>query len=292
MPSAMILAAGLGTRLRPLTDLVPKPLVPVGDRPLLAHLAERLRAAGFAPIVANAFHHAGEIERFCAAESLAVSREDDLLGTAGGIARAAALLGEGDVVVHNGDVLVSVDFGGLLAAHRALRASATLAVVARPAGEGNVGFDARGAVVRLRTETFAPGEASGGEFTGVHVVAPAMRAALPAKGCVVGDAYMPSLRGKTATLYVHSARNFLDVGTLAGYLRANVEWLAARGTRAFVGEGARVADGVKLDGAVVGAGARVDGAGALSRVVVWPGARAEAPLEGAVVTTDGVVPLQ
>jgi mannose-1-phosphate guanylyltransferase len=285
----MILAAGLGTRLRPLTDLVPKPLVPVGDRPVLGHVVDRLREAGLSPIVANAHHHAPEVDRFCGAASVLVSHEDDLLGTAGGIARAAGLLGEGDVLVHNADVLVSVDLGGLLAAHRARRAEATLAVVSRPAGEGNVGCDASGVVVRLRKETFRPGETAGGEFTGVHVIGPRLRAALPAKGCVVGDAYMPHLRSGAAGLYMYSARNFLDVGSLAGYLRANVEWLAARGERSFVGAGASVGPAVTLDGAVVGAGARVTGEGALVRCVVWPNAAAVAPLEDAVVTAAGVI---
>ena len=284
----MILAAGLGTRLRPLTDLVPKPLVPVGDRPMLAHLVEAVRAAGCAPIVANAFHHAEEIERFCAGESVAVSREGELLGTAGGIAAAAPLLGEGDVLVHNGDVLVSLDVGGLLATHRARRAAATLAVVPRPAGEGNIGVDENGRIVRIRTISFAEGEIQGGEFTGVHVLAPRMRDALPGKGCVVGDGYMPHLAAKNADLYMHVARNFVDVGSLAGYLRANLEWLAATGARSFVGEGARVEGAVRLDASIVGAGATVGGEGALVRCVVWPGAVATAPLEDAVVTTAGV----
>lgn len=301
MPSAIILAAGLGTRLRPLTDLVPKPLVPVGDRPMLAHLVDAVRAAGCAPIVANAFHHAAEIERFCAQASVAVSRESELLGTAGGIAAAAALLGEGDVLVHNGDVLVSVDFGGLMATHRARGAAATLAVVPRPAGEGNIGADENGRIVRIRTISFAEGEIQGGEFTGVHLLAPRMRAELPAKGCVVGDGYMPHLAAKHADLYLHVARNFVDVGSLAGYLRANLEWLAAgaagsaeggtaqeRTRRSFVGDGARVEAAVRLDASVVGARAIVSGQGALTRCVVWPGATATAPLEDAVVTTAGV----
>lgn len=289
MPAALLLAAGLGTRLRPLTDLVPKPLVPVGDRPMLAHLVELVREAGFAPIVANAFHHADEIERFCAGEGVAVSREDELLGTAGGIARAAALLGEGDVLVHNGDVLVSVELGGLLATHRARGAAATLAVVPRPPGQGNIGARANGQIVRIRTISFAEGEIQGGEFTGVHVLAPRMRAALPPKGCVVGDAYMPRLRSKVADLYLHVARNFVDVGSVAGYVRANVEWLAASRLASFVGEGASVEPSVRLEATVVGAGARVTGAGALVRCVVWPGAAATAPLEDAVVTSAGLV---
>ena len=182
MPSAMILAAGLGTRLRPLTDVLPKPLVPVGDRPMLAHVIERVRAAGCAPIVVNAHHHADTVARACAELGATVSREDeDLLGTAGGLSRARPLLGGGDVLVHNGDVLANASLADLLEAHRTRGSAATLLVVPRAAGEGNVGFDDRGSVVRLRKETFASsrslGESSGGEFTGIHVVSDAHRAA-------------------------------------------------------------------------------------------------------------------
>src|ERR1700729_3188413 len=137
---AMVLAAGLGTRLRPLTDLLPKPLVPIGDRPMLAHVARRLRDAACERIVVNAHHHADRIAEFASTEKIEVSREDDdLLGTAGGLAHAAELLGEGDVLVHNGDVLVEMDLRELTRAHRAHDGAATLAIVRRARGEGNVG---------------------------------------------------------------------------------------------------------------------------------------------------------
>ena len=73
---AMVLAAGLGTRLRPLTDLLPKPLVPIGDRPMLAHVVRRLRDAGCERIVVNAHHHADAIAEFAATENIEVSREE------------------------------------------------------------------------------------------------------------------------------------------------------------------------------------------------------------------------
>ena len=283
MASAMILAAGLGTRLRPLTDILPKPLVPVGDRPMLAHVVERVRAAGCAPIVVNAHHHAGAVARACEELGAVVSREDeDLLGTAGGLARARPLLGGGDVLVHNGDVLASASLADLLAAHRTRGSAATLLVVPRAAGEGNVGFDERGAVVRLRKETFAPGESSGGDFTGIHVVSE--RVALPARGCLVGDVYMPRLRGKSEDLYVYSASEFVDVGSPEGYLAANLAWLASRGIESFVGDDVVIDPRVTIDHCVIGSGARVEGEGVVARCVVWPGAKAVAPLGDAVVT--------
>ena len=287
MASAMILAAGLGTRLRPLTDFLPKPLVPVGDRPMLSHVVDRVRAAGCAPIVVNAHHHADAVARACAELGAVVSREDeDLLGTAGGLSRALPLLGEGDVLVHNGDVLASGSLAELVDAHRDRDAAATLLVVPRAAGEGNVGFDDRGVVVRLRKETFAPGETSGGDFTGIHVVS--NRIELPARGCLVGDVYMPRLRGASpsvgADLYVHSASEFVDVGSPAGYLAANLAWLASHDLDSFIGNDVVIDPRVTIDHCVIGDGARIEGEGVLARCVVWPDAIVAAPLADAVVT--------
>ena len=276
----MVLAAGLGTRLRPLTDVLPKPLVPVGDRAALDHVVARLRTAGVERIVVNAHHLAGPVEVHAAAmPGVSVSVEAELLGTAGGIQRAAALLGEGDVVVWNGDILADVDVAALVGAHRD---AATLVVQPLPAGQGSVGVDAQGRIVRLRTERFGE-EARGGQFLGIQVIGAALRARLPPSGGLVEDLYVPAMaRGETLR-----ARWFegpwSDIGTIASYLEANVAWLEARGERAWVGPGARVGAGVVLERSVVGAGAIVEGTGVLAGCVVWPG-RATAPAEGAVFT--------
>src|SRR5580692_7963755 len=138
----MILGAGLGTRLRPLTDELPKPLVPVGDGPAVAEIAARLAAAGLREAVLNAHHLA---EAFTPARlagiplRVEVICEAEILGTAGGVANAAPLLAEGEVVVWNGDILAGVDVAALLEAHAALGAEATLCVAPRAAGEGTVG---------------------------------------------------------------------------------------------------------------------------------------------------------
>lgn len=291
MASAMILAAGLGTRLRPLTEELPKPLVPVGARPLVAHVAERLARAGLARAALNV-HHLPEAftpeVRALVPLTLDVVHEPKLLGTAGGVANARALLGDGDVVVWNGDILAGVDVAALLAAHAASGAEATLAFAPRPAGDGTMGLGASGEVVRLRAERVGV-EARGGDFLGVHVIGPALRFALPGEGCLVGDAYLPALRrgARLASFAVEAPWH--DVGTLAAYLRANARWLEERGEPAFVAETARVAAGVRCAGSVVGEGATIEGEGELARCVVWPGARAVAPLADAVVTTRGRV---
>lgn len=278
----MVLAAGLGTRLMPLTAGCAKALVPVGDRPALAHVLDRLATAGFGTVTVNAHHRADEIERFVRARGARVSREDDaLLGTAGGLRRARERgLVAGDVLVWNADILGDFDVSALAKAHAALAPAATLLVRARAAGEGNVGIDADGSIVRLRSSSFGA-EASGGEFVGVHVASG--RLALPVTGCLVGDVYIPALAAGVELRVQYTNTSFADVGTLPAYLEANLAWLGVRDR--WIGPGALLHDGVSVARSVVGAGARVTGTGALRGSVVWPGAQARAPLEGAVVTS-------
>ena len=285
--AAMVLCAGLGTRLRPLTDERAKPMVPVGDRPALAHVVARVRLAVPSRIVVNVHHRPEDVLAWAEPEHIAVSHERELLGTAGGVARASVLLGEGDVLVWNGDILTELDPRDLVAAHeRASEADATLATLAvrqRPAGEGNVGFTEDGRIVRLRRESFGV-EAHGGEFLGIHVVGEALRALLPEQGCLVGDVYLPALRrGERLDAHVTTAP-FVDVGSIAQYLAANAHWLAARGLTSWAHPTATV--NASIEGSVVGEGAIVDAPALAS--VVWPGAHVQSACNRAVVTPQSI----
>lgn len=288
----MVLAAGFGTRLRPLSDVLAKPLVPVGDRPALAHVLDRLVAGQVGRIVVNAHHRAEDVQAFVrtCGYAVAVSEENELLGTAGGVARAAPLLGLGDVLVWNADVIADVDVRALLALHARGNAAATLVVQSAAQGRGPVGVDAQGRVVRLRDQRFGQ-EVTGGEFLGISVVGAVLRASLPERGCLVGDAFLPALRaGAPLRAFEHGA-GWYDIGTVERYLAANLAWLDARRLEHWAGEGAHVAHGVRLDRSILGRSAVALGSGAISRCVVWPGARVVAPLEGAVVTPNHVVPI-
>jgi mannose-1-phosphate guanylyltransferase len=283
----MVLCAGLGTRMRPLSAWRAKPLAPVGDRPALAHVLDAVRRASPERVVVNAHHRAGDVRAYARAErrGVAVSEETELLGTAGGVRAARELLGPGDVLVWNGDVLAGVDAAELARAHGD---EATLAIRAGAPGSGNVGIAADGRVVRLRRETTAAGEVRGGEFLGIHVLGEELRGALPERGCLVGDVYLPAMRRGARVRAFFTDAPFWDIGTLEAYLDANLAWLAARGATSFVAPGAQVDPAVALEGAIVLEGARATGVGALTRVVVWEGAACVAPLASAVVAPEGI----
>lgn len=134
--TAMIFAAGLGTRLRPLTDSMPKALVPVCGKPLLQITLEKLISGGYDDIVVNVHHFAGQIKEFLSAMEwpgvrISISDESDLLrDTGGGIRYAAPLLGEGSFLVHNVDIISNLDLGEFRSRVRE-DAVATLAVSGR-----------------------------------------------------------------------------------------------------------------------------------------------------------------
>lgn len=179
----MIFAAGLGTRLRPLTDRGPKALVEVGGIPMLERVARRLVDAGVERIVVNVHPFADRIERFVEERNgfgveVAISREPARpLETGGGLRAAAPLLAPDlPIVLHNVDVLTDLALAPMMQAHLAHAPLATLAVMERPSTRGLL-FDARGLLGRVDDERDlelrvreAEGEVTRLAFAGVHVV--------------------------------------------------------------------------------------------------------------------------
>ena len=133
---AMIFAAGLGTRLKPLTDHMPKALVPVAGKPILEHVIGKLKSSGFDEVVINVHHFADQIIDFLKAKDnfgikIWISDEtDELLDTGGGIQKAAPYFDE-PFLVHNADILSNVDLKALYDFHRTSGNDATLLVSPR-----------------------------------------------------------------------------------------------------------------------------------------------------------------
>ena len=228
---AMILAAGRGERMRPLTDRFPKALLEAGGRPLIAHVIERLAGAGYAELVVNVSHFAGMIERVLGDGSrygvrIVYSREAQPLETGGGIAYALPLLGESPFLVVNSDIYCDFDFARLAAAAATLapdRRLAHLVLVDNPSHHPGGDF------------ALAGGNVSGVNhgrltFSGIGVYSPALFAGV-ARGarCQLAALLAPAMaRGLVSG--EHHRGLWMDVGTPLR-LEALERELAARSAR-------------------------------------------------------------
>jgi NDP-sugar pyrophosphorylase family protein len=178
----MILAAGFGSRLRPLTDRVPKPLLDVGGVPMIAYPLALLRAAGIDEVVIN-LHHLGDQIRARLGDggaygmSISYSEEPSLLDTGGGIKKAEAFLRGGTFVVLNADSVMDLDLAAVIDWHRRQRAVATM--VLRPDREdgryGHIEIDAQSRIRRFLGRPVHVAESLRSlMFAGVHVFEPAV----------------------------------------------------------------------------------------------------------------------
>ena len=185
---AMVLAAGLGTRLRPLTDTRPKALVEIAGRTLLEITLERLRAFGIDRVIINVHHFADMVIEYLNAKNnfgmhIQISREEDLLDTGGGLKKAAWFF-SGDTepfVLHNVDVITTIDLRSMAQYHNDNRALATLAVQDRPTSRP-LAFDEN---LQLR------GRGAGFAFSGIHVISPQLLPRLTEDGAFsIIDSYL------------------------------------------------------------------------------------------------------
>jgi len=192
---AMVFAAGLGTRLKPLTDTRPKALVEVGGVTLLELTLRRLAAAGVVEAIINLHHHGEQIPAFIEKHGhfglrhIEYSPEPELLDTGGGLKEAAWFFEDGrPFLVHNVDVLSDIDLRALAAEHLRTGALATLAALARPTARP-LFFDTANRLVGRRSpttgDTFvrAPqGEAAPLGFCGIQMVSPSLFAKMTETG--------------------------------------------------------------------------------------------------------------
>ena len=235
-PRAMVLAAGLGTRLRPLTNAIPKPLVPIANRPLLEYTFALLAGAGVREAIVNTHHlpdifEAGLRDLDASGLDLHVSRERRILGTAGGLKKAESFLGAGTFLLLNGDFLVDIDLRQVLDFHQKQGAAATM-VLMPDDDAGVLGVDPDGVIRRFIEPRPAgePAERLSCGFTGIHVLEPEVFPLIPAnKPWEINRQVYPELiaRGRRVCGFVHRGY-WREAGSPAGYLAANREVAGGR----------------------------------------------------------------
>lgn len=221
----MILAAGYGTRMRPLTEVLPKPLAPLANGSLIADILARTAGAGVGRWVVNAHHLAGQLEKYLAEcprrDNINFLPETEILGTGGPLVNAKPFLADADaILLHNGDILSDIDLRGAVQRHFAAGALATM--VCRPGPENRVlCVDGR---VRDILGKLKMDEAGGEMLTycGIAVLSPGIYEYLPSEpvNCSIITAIIEAMAdgGKIA---VHRADDdyWNDLGTIGQYLR-------------------------------------------------------------------------
>jgi mannose-1-phosphate guanylyltransferase len=245
----MVLAAGLGTRLRPLTYEITKPMVPVLDRPVMAHILDLLDRHGFDETIAN-LHYFPDSIREHFGERVTYRYEPELLGTAGGVRACAEFFGEDSFLVISGDALTDIDLTALAARHRETGAIATLAVKKVPDTRefGVVLHDREGRITGFQ-EKPRPDEAlSDLGNCGIYVFTPEIFDYFPERPFVdwAKDVF-PALLENDVPFHIHEVREYWnDVGSL-GELRQGT-FDALRGELRLEVEGEEVAPGVVVSG--------------------------------------------
>lgn len=291
--TAFIPAAGFGTRLRPITNHMPKALLPVLGQPLIGHVAARVAGAGASAIGVNA-HHLPEMIAVWAesselADSLTVFREHEVLGTGGAIWNARNFLRGEFFLLHNCDILSDIDIRRLIAHHEASGNLITLAVHDRPE-LNNLRLDAEGLLVdvvralppltkggMVNSPPFIKGGVGGfssSAYTGIAVYSSSFIDFLPEGPSDVVAAWLRAVEaGEKIGTLDFTGCFWEDMGTPAAY--ASVVWrmLRADGERAYFDPAAKGCNHAALMGmAAVEAGANITGPVTLDHAIVLPGA--------------------
>ncbi len=298
---ALILAAGLGERLRPLTNEIPKPLIPVLNRPLIAYNLSLLQRHGIREVAVN-LHYLGKMIRDSLGDGsrfgmkIHYSEEPTLLGTGGAIKKLRSFFGAEPFFVINADILIDIDLKDLLLFHRSRKAFATMVLRPNPnpVRYGTIETDDTGQIreflgkVRTGRTNLHPWM-----FTGVHLFDPAVLKALPEKQrfCINHDVYAHWIRsGKACYGYAYKGY-WEDLGMPADYLRANLDLARRAGESEMIQPEAETSEGVILNppcqigpgteiakdavigpDVVIGKDCRIGEGTAITESVLWDGA--------------------
>ena len=296
---AVVLVGGEGTRLRPLTETIPKPLIPLMDRPSLDHVLDHLARHGVHEVVLSSSYLEETFHAFIEGRHgdprIVWITEGEPLGTGGAIVNAVQHLDPGPFVALNGDILTDLDLTAMLAFHRQRRAAATIALHrvddARPFGLVPTEADGRVVEFREKPAELVPGDINAGTYV---LEASALEGWRRGENVSIEREVFPSLIASGRPVYGFlSDAYWLDLGTPEKYLQAHFDLLEGRVdgveyTAPFVAEGADISLRARLgrrvvvgDGASVAADAQVDDSVLHAGAVVETGARIVGSILGA-----------
>lgn len=312
---AVVLVGGFGTRLRPLTLTVPKPLLPVAHRPMLERLLASLAAGGVTDaVLALGFNPQPFLDAFpgdrCGSVRLRYAVEDSPLDTAGAIGFAARTAGvTGTFVVANGDILTGLDVASLVAFHRRSGAEATISLVPvdDPSQYGIVETAPDGRVLRF-VEKPAPGATDSRHASaGTYVMEPSCLARMPGDAPLsIERAVFPDIVADGGLYAMATDDYWVDAGRPDTFIEANLTVASHDASVPAVHSGARCHPSATVTDSIVGDGATVGAGAVVRRSVLLPGASvgegctvsgsvvmgrvaARASIDGCVVGVDGAV---
>jgi|GEM_PF-143087 len=286
MRKAFLLGAGLGTRLRPMTNTLPKPLIPFANRPLMTHVLDHCIAAGINDFAINTHHLHEEWDKTFPdgtyrGAKLTFFHEPELLETGGGIKNIADWIGQDPVLVYNGDIITDLPIERLITGHMASNNVATLAVQDHGPSihitvEGHQVTDIRGKV---------HGKEDTHQFTGIYCIDPEILDLIPPDEKIsVIPAFIELIRrGELGAYHVKGTPRWLDLGTRASYLEASAAITPE------IHENAEVSG--EVTGTWVGSNSVVEKGAVVTNSILWPGARvlADARLTNCIVHSTSPV---
>ncbi|MEY2497838.1 MAG: mannose-phosphate guanylyltransferase [Verrucomicrobiota bacterium] len=282
---AFVLAAGLGTRLRPLTEELPKPLIPIFQKPLITFVLDHLLGVGIESFVINTHHLSARLGEFfaegaCEGRRVTLVHEPEILGTGGGIKNVEHLLGAEPFLVYSGDVLTDIDLKPLLDEHSRTGNDVTLAL--RETSHGaDVALEG-GRVVDIEKRYGHEGRY---DFAGISLWTPAIFERIPPGRSL---SFIPILRewigtgGKIGGVVLNE-RQWFNIGSRAEYLKVHrvieeqpwkPDYVKTPDWPARVAPDAAVDPSARLTGFYsIGAGCRVGADAIVENTILWPGAQ-------------------
>ena len=267
---AMILAAGLGTRLRPLTLSKPKALMPVGNRPMIDRVIEYLKRFNTDALIVNAHHHQKQLVAHLDngrpfGLNICVKVEPEILGTGGGIKNTQEFWDNKPFVVINGDILADIDLTRAYEAHQ--RAGSLVTLILHDCAPFNqVMINERLDILDIAPKA-CPGRLA---FTGIHIIEPEILSHIPKNRFYnIIDCYRKLIAdGNPVRAYISKGHYWRDMGTIENYLLANKEVL--KENTILSGPGCRIHDSARLrEWAVIGRDARLEEGVEICRSVLW-----------------------